>query len=92
VIGETGWPTSRIYNDGSYEGGLVGVASEANQQVFFDAYTQWIEREKIVSFYFVAFDEKWKGGFDGPTPEAKAEKNWGLYFSDRTPKQAIKND
>lgn len=90
VIGETGWPTSRIYNDGSYEGGLVGIASEANQKIFFDQYTQWINSENIVSFYFVAFDENWKGGWDGTTPEAKAEKNWGLYFSNRTPKQALK--
>ena len=89
VIGETGWPTSRIYNDGSYEGGLVGIASEANQKTFFDAYNNWINAAQIVSFYFVAFDENWKGGWDGPTPEAKAEKNWGLYYSDRTPKQAM---
>lgn len=89
VMGESGWPTSRIYNDGSYEGTLIGKANEANQKTFFDAYNQWINKERIVSFYFQVFDEKWKGGWDGVTPDAKAEKNWGLYRSDRTPKMAI---
>jgi exo-beta-1,3-glucanase (GH17 family) len=89
VIGETGWPTSRIYNDGSYEGGLIGIANETNQQSFFEIYNNWINQKNIVSFYFVAFDEKWKGGNDGVNPEMKAEKNWGLYFSDRTPKKAV---
>ncbi len=89
VIGETGWPTSRIYNDGSYEGGLVGIASVANMNRFYDEFTQWIKSENIVSFYFEAFDEKWKGGFDGVDPDAKAEKNWGLFYSDRQPKISL---
>lgn len=86
---ETGWPTSRIYNDGSYEGGLIGKAGEEQQEVFFDQYDAWAEKNKIISFYFSSFDEKWKGGMDGDNPMAKAEKHWGLYFSDRTPKKAL---
>jgi exo-beta-1,3-glucanase (GH17 family) len=39
-----------------------------------------------VSFYFEAFDEKWKGGDD--KPDGIAEKNWGIYRSDRTAKMA----
>jgi exo-beta-1,3-glucanase (GH17 family) len=88
---ETGWPTSRIYNDGSYEGGLIGKANEVNQEIFFDEYNAWVEKNDIISFYFSSFDENWKGGMDGENPMDKAEKHWGLYFSDRTPKQALKN-
>ncbi len=86
---ETGWPTSRIWNDGSYEGGLIGKANEENQKIFFDQYDVWAEENKVISFYFSSFDEKWKGGFDGANPMDKAEKHWGLYFSDRTPKLAL---
>ena len=91
VLGETGWPTSRIYNDGSYEGGLIGKANVKNLQQFFNNYNQWIDRDKIVSFYFEAFDEKWKGGYDGANPESKAEKHWGVYYSNRKPKIALEN-
>ncbi|MEM9688657.1 MAG: glycosyl hydrolase family 17 [Pseudomonadota bacterium] len=86
---ETGWPTSRVYGDGSYEGGLTGKAGEAEQAVFFNQYDPWAEDNKVISFYFTSFDEKWKGGFDGDNPMDKAEKHWGLYFSDRTPKQVL---
>lgn len=86
---ETGWPTSRVYNDGSYEGGLTGKAGEAEQAVFFNQYNPWAEENGVVSFYFTSFDEKWKGGFDGDNPMDKAEKHWGIYFSDRTPKTVL---
>ncbi len=86
---ETGWPTSRIYDDGSYEGGLIGKAGTAEQAVFFNQYDPWVEENNIISFYFTSFDEKWKGGFDGDNPMDKAEKHWGLYYSDRTPKPVL---
>lgn len=85
---ETGWPTSRVYDD-SYEGRLVGAANPKNQKKFFDAYDDWVDSNHVISIYFEAFDEKWKGGFDGDNPMDKAEKHWGLFFSDRTPKAAI---
>ena len=88
---ETGWPTSRVYDDGSYEGGLIGKAGEPEQEVFFTNYDLWVESDNIISFYFTSFDEQWKGGFDGDNPMDKAEKHWGLYFSDRTPKQALQD-
>ena len=86
---ETGWPTSRIYNDGSYEGGLIGVASEENQRSFYKAYNQWVLDQGILSFYFSSFDENWKGGFDGINPMQKAEKHWGIYSVRRQPKAAL---
>jgi len=86
---ETGWPTSRIYNDGSYEGGLIGVASEENQRSFYKAFNQWVFDQGILSFYFSSFDENWKGGFDGINPMQKAEKHWGVYNASRQPKAAL---
>ncbi len=86
---ETGWPTSRVYDDGSYEGGLTGKAGEPEQAVFFNQYDPWADENKVISFYFTSFDEQWKGGFDGENPMDKAEKHWGLYYSDRTPKQVL---
>jgi exo-beta-1,3-glucanase (GH17 family) len=90
VYSEIGWPSSRIYDE-SYEGKLIGKGNELNQKQFFDAYNQWINKEKITSLYFEAFDEKWKGAFDGANPMKKAEKNWGLYYSDRKPKLVLQN-
>ena len=87
---ETGWPTSRVYGDGSYEGGLIGKAGEDEQEIFFDRYDAWVERNQVISFYFSSFDERWKGGFDGENPMAKAEKHWGLYNADRSPKRALR--
>ena len=89
VYSETGWPTSRIYDDGSYEGQLIGKAGEEEQQVFFEQYNDWVNDNRIISLYFEAFDENWKGGFDGENPMAKAEKHWGVYRADRTPKKVL---
>jgi exo-beta-1,3-glucanase (GH17 family) len=88
VLGETGWPTSRVY-DTSYEGRLIGKAGDAEQKAFFNEYTVWVNSNRVISFYFEAFDEQWKGGDDGENPMAKAEKHWGLYRSDRTPKKVL---
>ncbi len=90
ALSETGWPTSRITGGDSYEGGLIGKAGEDEQKIFFDQYDAWVEENRAISFYFEAFDERWKGGFDGDNPMTKAEKHWGLYRSDRTPKGALR--
>lgn len=88
---ETGWATSKISGDDSDESKLViGNVGEAEQEKFFDQYDQWVDENRVISFYFSAFDEKWKGGFDGNNPMDKMEKHWGLYKSDRTPKQALR--
>jgi len=86
VLGESGWATSSMNENGD-ESLIVGEASEGAQAVFFNEYRNWLERNHIVSFYFQAFDEKWKGGEDNT--DGIAEKNWGLFRSDRSPKQAI---
>ena len=86
---ETGWPTSRIYDTTSYEGKLIGKAGEDEQKIFFDQYDAWVNENRVISFYFEAFDENWKGGFDGENPMDKAEKHWGVYNADRTPKKLL---
>jgi len=89
VYSETGWPTSRIYDTTSYEGKLIGKAGEDEQKIFFDQYDAWVNGNRILSLYFEAFDENWKGGFDGEHPMDKAEKHWGVYRADRTPKKLL---
>jgi len=86
VLGESGWATSAINSNGD-ESLIIGEASESAQKVFYDAYRQWLVDNHIVSYYFEAFDEKWKGGED--KPDGIAEKNWGVFRSDRTPKMAV---
>jgi len=47
----------------------------------------WVQKENILTFFFEAFDEAWKGS---PEP-LEPEKHWGLFYIDRTPKMAVKN-
>lgn len=84
VLGETGWATRRLV-DGEQGKLMRGVASEEAQRRFLLEYTAWVERERLVGVWFEAFDEAWKGG---PDPD-DAEKHWGLWRSDRTPKAAL---
>lgn len=86
ALGESGWATSSISSNGD-ERLIIAPATEQSQSIFFAEYYQWLQEDKITSFYFEAFDEKWKGGED--KPNGIAEKNWGLYRSDRSPKQAV---
>jgi exo-beta-1,3-glucanase (GH17 family) len=85
VIGETGWATS-VASSGEQAELIKGTAGEAEQAVFYDQVRDWAEAEGETVFWFEAFDEQWKGGDD---PD-EVEKHWGLYFSDRTPKQALR--
>jgi exo-beta-1,3-glucanase (GH17 family) len=47
----------------------------------------WSKKMNITTFFFEAFDEDWKGDTANPLG---AEKHWGLYFIDRTPKKVMK--
>lgn len=58
-------------------------ASEAAQQRYYHELTDWAARTNTTVFFFEAFDEPWKGNPDNPLG---AEKHWGLFFVDRTPK------
>lgn len=84
ILGETGWATQR-HTEGEQARLIKGAVGEAEQRWFFEAYTAWIAKAGIVSTFFEAFDENWKGG---PHPD-EVEKHWGLYRADRTPKAAV---
>jgi exo-beta-1,3-glucanase (GH17 family) len=84
VLGETGWATSKT-STGDQGKLMKGVVGEAEQAAFCSAFAAWAERERVVTFFFEAFDENWKGG---PDP-GEVEKHWGFFRADRTPKPVM---
>ena len=78
---EAGWAT--IANE------FGDRANLSNQKLYYNALKQWAELNNVTVFFFEAFDEPWKGNDD--TPNA-AEKNWGVYYEDRTPKLVLQKD
>ncbi|MCA9624352.1 MAG: hypothetical protein KC731_35260 [Myxococcales bacterium] len=87
VLGETGWATELNPEGGEQATIIVAPAGEAEQKVFYEAFTSWAEKADQAYFYFEAFDEPWKGGDD----PREIEKHWGLYDVDRTPKKALES-
>ncbi len=64
-------------------------ASEANQARYYNEMLQWAEANRTTVFFFEAFDEPWKGDPGNPLG---AEKHWGLFNVDRTPKLVMRPD
>jgi exo-beta-1,3-glucanase (GH17 family) len=62
-------------------------ASEANQARYYAEISDWASDANITVFFFEAFDEPWKGN---PDNADGAEKHWGLFNVDRTPKLVFK--
>ena len=60
-------------------------SSEAIQARYVKELTAWARQANTTVFLFEAFDEPWKGDPGNP---AGAEKHWGLWNVDRTPKPA----
>jgi exo-beta-1,3-glucanase (GH17 family) len=93
VLGEIGWATN--YNaekkgdgeQGTLIKGKVGVDA---QEQFLIELDEWINKNKVTTFLFEAFDEPWKGGGENSGPN-EVEKNWGVFYEDRTPKESFKN-
>lgn len=78
VITEAGWAsTASEFGERS---------SEAIQKRYIKELMEWSRENNITTFIFEAFDEDWKGNPDNPLG---AEKHWGLYKVDRTPKEVI---
>jgi exo-beta-1,3-glucanase (GH17 family) len=75
AILEAGWATT------SSE--FVERANETNQAHYFRELSEWARATNTTVFFFEAFDEPWKGGEYDPNG---AEKHWGLFKVDRTPK------
>lgn len=82
AITEAGWATSS-----NGRGIKPENVNESYQKIYFEKLMKWVEKEGILTFFFEAFDETWKGS---PEP-LEPEKHWGLFKIDRTPKQAIKH-
>jgi len=81
VITEAGWATQS-----NGRGIDPQNVNETYQKIYFEKLMQWTEEENILTFFFEAFDETWKGS---PEP-LEPEKHWGLFHVDRTPKLAVK--
>ena len=75
------------------EGGWATIASEfgeraneANQARYYHEVAKWAQQTNTTFMFFEAFDEPWKGNPDNPEG---AEKHWGVFNVDRTPKQVM---
>ena len=78
AILEAGWATTaEEFGD---------QAGEANQARYYAEILEWATATNMTVFFFEAFDEPWKGDPNRPNG---AEKHWGLFFVDRTPKEAF---
>ena len=78
AILEAGWATVAIeFGD---------RASEANQARYYRELDRWATDTNTTVFFFEAFDEPWKGNPNNPLG---AEKHWGLFNVDRTPKLVL---
>lgn len=82
VITEAGWATNS-----NGRGINPEHVNEVNQMIYFNDLMQWTDKEKILTFFFEAFDEPWKGS---PEP-MEPEKHWGLFKKDRLPKLVMQN-
>lgn len=77
VITEAGWATN------SHGVGInTEHVNEENQKMYYEDLMLWSAQNNILTFFFEAFDEKWKGSADPMEPE----KHWGVFKTDRTPK------
>lgn len=81
VITEAGWTTKS--NGKGIEPAFV---NEELQKIYIDSLLEWVSEDSILTFFFEAFDEYWKGA---PEPH-EPEKHWGLFNIDRTPKLAAR--
>lgn len=82
IITEAGWATRS-----NGRGIPPDNVSEENQRIYYQDLMEWSEKEGVLTYFFEAFDENWKGS---PHP-GEPEKHWGLFRSDRTPKLAMQD-
>jgi exo-beta-1,3-glucanase (GH17 family) len=91
VLGETGWATQ--YNASKTGPGEQGSLVKADvsynaQEKYLQAHNKWVDSNQVTTFLFEAFDEPWKGG-GANTPANEIEKNWGVFYKDRTMKPSF---
>lgn len=82
VITEAGWSTNS-----NGRGIDPEHVNEENQKTYYEDLTKWAKEENILTFFFEAFDESWKGS---PEP-LEPEKHWGVFKIDRTPKVVMEH-
>jgi len=75
AILEAGWATTAAE--------FPEQASEVNQARYYREILDWATDASVTVFFFEAFDEPWKGN---PDNADGAEKHWGVFYVDRTPK------
>ena len=75
AILEAGWATTASE--------FGARASEEAQARYYREIRDWATQNSVTVFFFEAFDEPWKGN---PNDPQGAEKHWGLFFVDRSPK------
>ncbi len=81
AILEAGWATVAVE--------FGERASEEAQARYYTEIQDWARKTNTTVFFFEAFDEPWKGD---PGVPMGAEKHWGLFNVDRTPKQLIREN
>lgn len=81
VITEAGWASEAIE--------FGERASEEIQERYVDELLKWAKKMNITTFIFEAFDESWKGDPNNPLG---AEKHWGIFTEDRTPKKVMEKE
>jgi exo-beta-1,3-glucanase (GH17 family) len=82
VIGEAGWSTAG-YNASL---NLFGAANELAQKNYYNDLITWAKNNNIITFWFEAFDEQWKGAQSDPEP------HYGLFTTNRYAKMAMTNE
>jgi exo-beta-1,3-glucanase (GH17 family) len=81
VITEAGWATNS-----NGRGINPEHVNEENQKIYFEDLMEWTAKENILTFFFEAFDEPWKGSAHPLEPE----KHWGVFRADRTAKEVMR--
>lgn len=80
VITEAGWATNSNGRGINPEN-----VSEHFQQIYYNDLMEWSDQTGVLTFFFEAFDEPWKGSSEPLEPE----KHWGLFTVDRKPKKVM---
>jgi exo-beta-1,3-glucanase (GH17 family) len=79
AILEAGWATTASE--------FPAQANVENQLRYYNELKAWAEQNRMTVFFFEAFDEPWKGN---PDNAQGAEKHWGIFYEDRSPKPVMK--
>ena len=77
IITEAGWAT---YTEGELH--VPKAGDEDKQEIYYNQLMNWSKQNKVVVFWFEAFDEPWKG--------TGTEGHWGLFSEGRKAKKIMR--